>query len=91
MGLSPVPCARCGLRSAGGGGGRATYRVVRLGRDGVHHVRVPDDQVGVGAHGDPALAGVEVQDLGGVGAGHRHKHVLVHFARGLQHNGQATE
>ena len=66
---------------------RPTYRVVCLGRHGAHRVRVPDDQVCVGAHGDPALARVQVQDLGCVGAGHRHKHVLVHLARGLTQNG----
>lgn len=54
-----------------------------LGRDGADGVCVPDDQVGVGAHGDPALTRVQVQDLGCVGAGDGNKHVLVHLARRL--------
>lgn len=56
---------------------------MRLGGDGADSVRVPDDQVGVGAHGNPAFTGVQVQDLGGVGARHGNKHVLVHLAGGL--------
>lgn len=55
-----------------------------LRSDGADGVRVPDDEVGVGAHGDPTLTGVQVQDLGRVGAGDRHEHVLVHLACSLE-------
>lgn len=40
---------------------------------------VPDHDISVGAGDDPALAGVQVVDLGGVGAGHSHKAVLIHL------------
>lgn len=43
--------------------------VVGLSRDGPLPVGVPDDDVGVGADGDDALLGVQVEDPGGVGAG----------------------
>ena len=54
-----------------------------LGSDGADGVRVPDDQVGVRAHSDPALPGVQVEDLSCVGAGHCHEHVLVHLTGSL--------
>lgn len=60
-----------------------TYRVVCLGSDGADRVCVPDDQVGIRAHGNPALTRVQVQDFGCVGAGYSHKHVLVHFTCSL--------
>lgn len=56
---------------------------MRLGGDGADGVGVPDDQVGIGAHCDPTLTRVQVQDLGCVGAGDGHKHVLVHLPCGL--------
>lgn len=58
-----------------------------LGSDGADGVCVPDDQVGVRAHGDPPLARVQVQDLCCVGAGHCHKHVLIHLACSLGREG----
>lgn len=54
-----------------------------LGRDCLDAVRVPDDQVGVGAHGDAPLPRVQVEDFGGVCAGHSHKLVLIHLASHL--------
>ena len=63
---------------------RGWYRVVALGGDDLGDVGVPQHQVGVWAHGDAALAGVHVEDLGCVGAGHRHKLVLVHLTRHLE-------
>lgn len=56
---------------------------MRLGSDGADGVRVPDDQVSIRANGDPTLTGVQVQDLGRVGAGDGHKHVLIHLACSL--------
>lgn len=47
-------------------------------------LRVPDHQVSIGPRDDPALAGVQVIDLGSVGAGHSYKLVLVHFASNLR-------
>jgi hypothetical protein len=41
------------------------------GREGLGAGRVPDDQIGIGALGHAALARVEVEELGGVGRGHR--------------------
>lgn len=61
----------------------STYRVVSLGSDGADGVRVPDDQVGIWADGNPTLTRVQVQDLSCVGAGDCHKHVLVHLACSL--------
>lgn len=54
--------------------------MVGLGGEDLRDVRVPQHQVGVRAHGNATLAGVQVEDLGGVGAGHAHKLVLVHLA-----------
>ena len=54
-----------------------------LGSDGADGVCVPDDQVGIRADGNPTLTRVQVQDLGCIGAGDRHKHVLIHFTCGL--------
>ena len=45
--------------------------VMGLGRDGPCALRVPQDQVGIGADLQRALARVEVEDLRGVGAGQR--------------------
>lgn len=54
-----------------------------LGRDCLDAVGVPDDQVGVGAHGDASLPRVQVEDFGSVRAGHSHKLVLIHLASHL--------
>lgn len=54
-----------------------------LGSDGADGVCVPDDQVGIRAHGDPTLTRVQVQDLSCVGAGDCHKHVLIHLTCSL--------
>lgn len=59
------------------------YTVVRLGRDGLHTVRVPDDQVRVRSHCNATFPGVKVEDLGCVGAGHSHKLVLIHLPSDL--------
>ena len=44
---------------------------------------IPDHDVGVGPRDYPPLPGVEVVDLGSVGAGDRHKLVLVQFTSDL--------
>ena len=49
--------------------------------DGAAGLGVPDDDVGVGALGDAALARIDVERLGGVGAGHGHEAARVHLAR----------
>ena len=61
-----------------------SYHVVALGRDDLADVWVPEDQVGVRAHSDAALTGVQVEDLSCIGAGHRHKLVLIHFSSHLR-------
>ena len=61
-----------------------------LGGDDLGDVGVPEHQVSVGAHRHAALPGVQVEELGRVGAGHRHKVVLVHLARRLQGRGQRS-
>lgn len=66
-----------------GNGREHPYYVVSLGRDCLDAVRIPDDQVGIGAHGNAALARVQVEDFGGVCAGHSHELVLVHLASHL--------
>lgn len=63
---------------------RSVYRVVALGRDDFGGVWVPQQQIGVRAHGDAPFARVQVENLGGVGAGHRNKLVFVHFPRHLK-------
>lgn len=55
-----------------------------LGCDGLHFVRVPDDHVGVRAHSNPPFSGVQVKDLGRIGAGDSDKLVLIHFAGSLK-------
>lgn len=60
------------------------YRVVALSGDDLGGVWVPQHQIGVRAHGDAPFARVQVEDLGGVGAGHCNKLVFVHFARHLK-------
>lgn len=55
-----------------------------LGRDDLCDVWVPEDQVRIRTHGDAALARVQVENLGGVGAGHGHKLVFVHLTRHLE-------
>lgn len=64
-----------------------SYRVVGLGGDDLGAVRVPQHQVGIWTHSNATFAGVKVEDLGGVGAGHGHKLVLVHLARHLKPTG----
>lgn len=54
-----------------------------LGGDDLGGVGVPQHQVCVGAHSDAALAWIQVEDLGSVGAGHGHKLVFIHFTRYL--------
>lgn len=67
-----------------GNGGEHPYYVVSLGRDCLDAVRIPDDQVGVGAHGDAPLPRVQVEDFGCICAGHSHKLVLIHLASHLR-------
>lgn len=45
---------------------------------------VPDHDVCISSWDDPAFPGVEVVDLGCVGAGHRHKAILIHLPSDLQ-------
>lgn len=52
--------------------------------DGADRVCVPDDQVSIGANSDPTLTWVQVQDLSCIGAGNRHKHVLIHLTCSLE-------
>lgn len=54
-----------------------------LGSDGADGVCVPDDKVGIRAHGNPTLTRVQVQDLGCIGAGDCHEHVLIHLSCSL--------
>lgn len=42
-------------------------------------LRVPQNQVCVGAHSDAPLPGVAVEDLGSIGTGHCYEIVLVHL------------
>lgn len=63
------------------------YTVVRLGRDGLHTVRVPDDQVRIRSHRNATFPGVKVEDLGCVGAGNSHKLVLIHLPSDLWDTG----
>ena len=60
------------------------YAIVGLGRDGLHAVGVPDDQVSIRPHSNAALPGVQVEDFGGIGAGHSHKLVLIHLPSDLR-------
>lgn len=55
-----------------------------LGRDNLRDVWVPEDQISIRTHSDATLTGVQVENLGGVGAGHSNKLVFVHFARHLE-------
>lgn len=61
-----------------------SYRVVALSRDDLGGVWVPQHQIGVRTHGDASLARVQVEDLGGVGAGHSNKLVFIHFSCHLE-------
>ena len=61
-----------------------------LGGDDLGDVGVPEHQVRVGAHRHTALPGVQVEKLGCVGAGHRHKVVLVHLTGRLRGRGQRS-
>lgn len=60
------------------------YTVVRLGRDGLHTVRVPDDQVSIRSHRDATFPWVKIEDFSCVGAGHSHKLVLIHLPSDLR-------
>lgn len=60
------------------------YRVVALSGDDLGGIWVPQHQIGVRAHGDASFARVQVEDLGGISAGHRDKLVFVHFACHLE-------
>lgn len=57
--------------------------MMRFSSDGPNGVCVPDNQIAVGAHGYSTLAWIQVQDLGGIGACHSDKHVLIHFTSDL--------
>lgn len=59
------------------------YRLVALGRDDLHRIWVPNHQVAVRTHRYSPLAGIEVEDLGGICACHSHKLVFIHFPSGL--------
>lgn len=59
------------------------HRLVVLGRDDLHSIWIPDDQVTVRAHGYSPLAWVQVEYLGSIGACHSHKLIFIHLARGL--------
>lgn len=65
-------------------GAQSTYRIVRLSSDGADGICVPDDQISIGADGDPTLARIQVQDFGSVGAGDGHEHVFVHLPCSLK-------
>ena len=54
-----------------------------LSRDDLCDIWVPQHKVSVRPHSDAALAGVQVEDLGCVCAGHCHKLVLIHLASHL--------
>lgn len=54
-----------------------------LGRDCLDTVRIPDNQISVGAHCDTALPWVQVEDFSCVCAGHSNKLVLIHLASHL--------
>ena len=62
------------------------HQVVALGRDDFGDVRVPQHQVCVGAHCNAPLAGVQIKDLGSVGAGDGYKLVLIHLPSYLEEN-----
>lgn len=62
---------------------REPYRLVVLGGDDLHRVRIPDHQVTVRTHRYSPLAGIQVEDLGGICACHSHELVFIHFPGGL--------
>lgn len=55
------------------------YQIVGFCWDDFRSLGVPHHQVCVGAHSHTPLPGVAVEDLGSVGAGHRHEIVLIHL------------
>lgn len=57
-----------------------SHQIVTLCRDDFCDIWIPEHQIGVRAHGDASFARVQVEDLGGVGAGHSHELILVHFS-----------
>lgn len=59
------------------------HRLVVLGRDDLHSIWIPDDQITVRAHGYSPLAWVQVEYLGSIGACHSHKLIFIHLSRGL--------
>lgn len=61
-----------------------SHRLLSFGGDGLHPVGVPDDNVGIGAHCNPALAWIKVEDFSSVGRSDCHKLVFVHLPHGLK-------
>lgn len=61
----------------------SSHRLLSSRSDGLHAVRVPDDHVGVGAHGNPAFAWIKVEDFRSIGRSDSNKLVFVHLPHGL--------
>lgn len=61
----------------------SSHRLLSSGSDGLHAVGVPDDHIGIGAHGNPAFAWIKVEDFRCIGRSDSNKLVFVHLPHGL--------
>lgn len=61
-----------------------SHRLLKFGTDGFNAVRVPDDNISVRAHCNPAFAWVQVEDFGSVCRCDCHKLVFIHLPHGLE-------
>lgn len=60
-----------------------SHRLLEFGTDGLHAVRVPDDNVSIRSHRNPAFTWVQVEDFCSVGWCDCHKLVFIHLPHGL--------